>query len=46
VVGDPHSPRQFRVIGPPRNIDDWYDAFKVQPSDKMYLAPEARVRIW
>jgi putative endopeptidase len=46
VVSDPHSPRQFRVIGPARNIDAWYDAFKVQPEDKMYVAPEARARIW
>jgi putative endopeptidase len=46
VVGDPHSPRQFRVIGTTRNIDGWYDAFKAQPGDKMYLAPSDRVRIW
>jgi putative endopeptidase len=46
VVSDPHSPRQFRVIGPTRNIDGWYDAFKVQPSDKMYAAPADRARIW
>ena len=46
VVSDPHSPRQFRVIGPTRNIDAWYDAFKVKSGDKMYLAPDQRVRIW
>jgi putative endopeptidase len=46
VVSDPHSPRQFRVIGPTRNIDGWYDAFKVGPNDKMYIAPPNRVRIW
>jgi len=46
VVSDPHSPRQFRVLGPTRNIDAWYEAFGVQPSDKMYVAPEKRVRIW
>jgi putative endopeptidase len=46
VVSDPHSPRQFRVIGPARNTDTWYDAFKVQPPDKMFVAPEQRVRIW
>jgi putative endopeptidase len=46
VVSDPHSPRQFRVIGPARNIDSWYDAFKVQASEKMFVAPENRVRIW
>lgn len=46
VVSDPHSPRQFRVIGPARNIDAWYDAFKVQPGDKMFVVPEQRARIW
>jgi putative endopeptidase len=46
VVSDPHSPRQFRVIGPTRNVDAWYDAFKVQPKDKMFVAPDQRVRIW
>jgi putative endopeptidase len=46
VVSDPHSPRQFRVIGPTRNIDGWYDAFKVGPAEKMYVAPPDRARIW
>ena len=46
VVSDPHSPRQFRVIGPTRNVDAWYDAFKVEPTDKEYVAPENRTRIW
>ena len=46
VVSDPHSPRQYRVMGPARNIDSWYEAFKVQPGDKMYVAPDARARIW
>ena len=46
VVSDPHSPRQLRVNGPMRNVDAWYDAFKVQASDKMFVAPENRVRIW
>lgn len=46
VVSDPHSPRQFRVIGPTRNIDAWYDAFKVQSGDKMFVVPEQRARIW
>src|SRR5215471_2546263 len=46
VVSDPHSPRQFRVIGPTRNTDAWYDAFKVQSGDKMFVPPDERVRIW
>lgn len=46
VATDPHSAAQFRVIGPLRNVDAWYEAFGVQPGDKYYLAPEDRVRIW
>ncbi|MBV9569663.1 MAG: peptidase M13 [Alphaproteobacteria bacterium] len=46
VVSDPHSPRQFRVNGPVRNIDAWYDAFAVTPGAALYVAPEQRVRIW
>jgi putative endopeptidase len=46
VVSDPHSPRQFRVIEPTRNIDAWYTAFGVQPGEKQYLPPDQRVRIW
>src|SRR5262249_10830536 len=43
---DSHSPARFRVDGPMRNIDAWYDAFGVKPSDKLYLDPQDRVRIW
>jgi putative endopeptidase len=46
VTSDPHSPRAFRVNGPVRNIDAWYQAFGVQPGDKLYVAPADRVRIW
>ena len=46
VVSDPHSPRMYRVNGVVRNIDAWYDAFGVQPGDKLYVPPADRVRIW
>ncbi len=46
VASDPHSPRRYRVIGPLRNLDAWYEAFKVEPTSKFYLPPEKRVRIW
>jgi putative endopeptidase len=46
AVSDPHSARRFRVIGPVRNIDAWYDAFDVKAGDRYYLPPEQRVRIW
>jgi putative endopeptidase len=46
LVTDPHSPTYYRVMGTVRNVDAWYDAFDVKPGDKMYVAPENRVRIW
>lgn len=46
IATDPHSPAEFRVIGPVRNVDAWYEAFGVKPGSKYYLAPEDRVRIW
>jgi putative endopeptidase len=46
VVSDPHSPRQYRVNGVMRNIDAWYDAFKVKPDEKLFVEPNGRVRIW
>jgi predicted metalloendopeptidase len=46
VLSDPHSPPYFRVNGAVRNMDEWYAAFDVKPGDKLYLAPEDRVKIW
>jgi len=46
LVSDPHSPPVARVDIPMRNVDAWYDAFQVKPGDKLYLAPDERVRIW
>ena len=42
VASDPHSPRRFRVIGPTRNLDAWYEAFKIQPGRVLPSAGEAR----
>jgi putative endopeptidase len=46
VLSNPHSPPQFRVNGVVRNIDAWYAAFDVKPTDRLYLPPAERVRIW
>ncbi len=46
LVSDPHSPGQIRAINPLRNVDAWYAAWNIDPSQKQYLAPEDRVRIW
>jgi endothelin-converting enzyme/putative endopeptidase len=46
VLTDPHSPPEFRVNGVVRNVDAWYQAFNIQPGDRLYLPPEQRVHIW
>ncbi|WP_398455994.1 M13 family metallopeptidase [Sphingobacterium thalpophilum] len=43
---DPHSPEQFRVNGPVYNMEAFYKAFDVQPTAKMYVAPEKRILVW
>ena len=45
VLTDPHPPGQYRALTV-RNEDPWYPAFDIQPTDKLYLAPKDRVRIW
>ncbi len=46
VQTDPHSPNEFRTIGAPVNMDEWYKAFDVKPGDKLYKKPEERIKIW
>jgi len=43
---DPHSPPEFRCNQVVRNIDAFYDAFDVSPTDALWLDPEDRVTIW
>lgn len=45
LLTDPHSPGEFRVWEV-RNMDGWYRAFSPRPTDKMYLPPKDRVKIW
>jgi putative endopeptidase len=45
LLTDPHSPSEQRA-NIVRNMDPWYQAFDVQPGQKLYLDPAARVRIW
>jgi putative endopeptidase len=45
LTTDPHSPSMQRtwIV---RNQDAWYPAYNVQPGQRLYLAPQDRVRIW
>ena len=45
LATDVHAPAEFRALTV-RNIDGWYDAFKVKSGEKLYLAPDDRVKIW
>ncbi|KQX05215.1 MULTISPECIES: M13 family metallopeptidase [unclassified Leifsonia] len=46
IAIDPHSPNEFRCNQIVRNIDEFYAAFDVQPTDALWLAEEDRVTIW
>ena len=46
VKTDPHSPGFFRAFGPLVNQDSFYKAFDIKPGDKLYKAPEDRIKIW
>jgi predicted metalloendopeptidase len=45
VLTNGHAPEQFRALTV-RNLDAWYPAFNVKPGQKLYLAPDKRVKIW
>jgi putative endopeptidase len=45
VLTNEHAPEQFRALTV-RNLDPWYPAFNVKPGQKLYLAPNQRVKIW
>jgi putative endopeptidase len=41
-----HSPAKWRVNGPLMNFTPFYEAFDVQPGDKMYKPKEERIVVW
>jgi predicted metalloendopeptidase len=45
VLTDGHAPGNFRALTV-RNLDAWYPAFEVKEGQKLYLAPDKRVKIW
>jgi predicted metalloendopeptidase len=46
LLTDPHSPGPYRAFVPLANNDAFIKAWGVKAGDKMYRAPEERVRIW
>jgi putative endopeptidase len=45
IATDGHAPGNYRALTV-RNLDAWYPAFNVQSGQKLYLAPDKRVKIW
>ena len=46
TLSNPHSTSYIRVNAALPHIDGWYEAFGIKEGDKLYVAPEDRVRIW
>jgi putative endopeptidase len=46
VLSNVHAPDMMRGRGPFPNVEAFYSVFGVKPGDKMWLAPEQRVKIW
>lgn len=46
VNTNPHSPAKWRVNGPLMNFTPFYNAFNVQPGDKMYKPENERITVW
>jgi putative endopeptidase len=42
----PHAPPQYRSHGAVVNLDQFHEAFGLNPGDRLYRAPGSRVRIW
>lgn len=46
LMTDVHSPAKYRVNGPFPNVPDFYKAFSIPATSKMYLPDSARVYLW
>ncbi|WP_303309798.1 M13 family metallopeptidase [Hymenobacter sp. BT730] len=46
ILTDPHSPGQYRTIGPLMNMPQFYQAFGCQDGQKMVRAEQDRAKIW
>lgn len=46
ILVDPHSPGNFRVLGPLSNMESFYEAFNVEQGDNMWRPDSLRAKIW
>ena len=46
LIVDHHSPAELRVNNIVNQFQEWYDVFDVKVANKMYIAPEDRIRVY
>ena len=46
LTNDVHAPAELRANMQPRNFKEWYEAFDVKETDKMYIPEDKRITIW
>lgn len=46
IATNPHSPGNFRAVGPLSNMPEFYEAFDVKEGDGMFIPVTKRVNIW
>jgi putative endopeptidase len=46
IATNPHSPGNFRVLGPLSNMKEFYEAFNVKETNKMYRPDDKRAEVW
>ncbi len=46
VAADSHSPASVRSVQAARNMEQFYEAFDIQPGDPMFLPPADRITVW
>lgn len=46
LSGDEHSPSEARVNAVLSSVDRFYEVYDIKETDKMYTAPENRIKVW
>ncbi|QIX61744.1 M13 family metallopeptidase [Hymenobacter sp. BT18] len=46
ILTDVHSPAQYRINGPFADVPEFYEAFNVRQTNKLWRPDSARVKIW
>jgi putative endopeptidase len=46
ILTDPHSPSKYRVIGIVSNMPEFYRAYDLKNTDKLWINEQNRVKIW